>query len=64
MVKTILFALVMNVLYCLSFGQSNRQFSGAVFDQKNKPVIGAKVLIRSINKNGITNAAGIFTVDD
>ena len=64
MVKTILFTLVMNVLCCLSFGQSNRQFSGAVLDQKNKPVIGAKVMIRSINKNGITNAAGIFAIDD
>ena len=64
MVKTILFTLVMNVLCCLSFGQTNRQFSGAVLDQKNKPVIGAKVMIRSINKNGITNASGIFTIDD
>ena len=64
MLKTILFTLVMNVLYFLSFGQSNRQFNGSVFDQKNKPVIGAKVVIRSINKNGITNALGIFTIDD
>ena len=64
MVKTILFTLVMKVLYCLSFGQSNRQFSGAVLDQKNKPVIRAKVMIRSINKYGITNASGLFTIDD
>ena len=64
MVKTILFTLVMNVLYCLSFGQSNRQFSWAVLDQKNKPVIRAKVMIRSINKYGITNASGLFTIDD
>ena len=64
MVKTILLTLVMNLLYCYSFGQANLQFGGSVVDNKNKPVIGAKVLIVTLNKADITNTQGNFIIDD
>jgi iron complex outermembrane receptor protein len=64
MVKPILLSLVINLLYCFSFGQTPIRFDGSVVDNKNKPVIGARVLLKSLNKYGITNASGIFTIDD
>ena len=33
-------------------------------DNKNKPVIGAKVLIVTLNKADITNTQGNFIIDD
>ena len=64
MVKPILLSLVINLLYCFSFGQTPIRFDGSVVDNKNKPVIGARVLLKSLNKADVSNAQGDFSIDD
>jgi iron complex outermembrane receptor protein len=64
MVKPILLSLVINLLHCFSFGQTPIRFDGSVVDNKNKPVIGARVLLKSLNKADVSNAQGDFSIDD
>lgn len=56
--KIVLFLLLASV----SFGFAQNKLTGKVTDYKNKPVVGAKIYLDSINSNVETNKQGDFEV--
>ena len=51
-------------LHSFSYGQTSYQFKGVVVDEEDSPLAGAFVIIEDVNRSGITDSNGRFSINN